>query len=177
MPNREILASPDIAESEEGAVLLNSGYTALGKVMAGSGGIQFTKAELDSGDLPEGTVVEDLTAPIEYAGDAMIAKCENTGTGEATVVVQATSVGVETGFYVKGVMLYIKDPEGEGDVAYSYLPLQSKPEWMRQPGKQDGDFQHHQHCGRSGERFGHHRPGRPGPRGGPGKVCAPGPQP
>ena len=38
MPNREILASPDIAESEEGAVLLNSGYTALGKVMAGSGG-------------------------------------------------------------------------------------------------------------------------------------------
>ena len=49
MPNREILASPDIAESEEGAVLLNSGYTALGKVMAGSGGIQFTKAELDSG--------------------------------------------------------------------------------------------------------------------------------
>ena len=37
MPNREILASPDIAESEEGAVLLNSGYTALGKVMAGSG--------------------------------------------------------------------------------------------------------------------------------------------
>ncbi len=44
MPNREILASPDIAESEEGAVLLNSGYTALGKVMAGSGGIQFTKS-------------------------------------------------------------------------------------------------------------------------------------
>lgn len=80
MPNREILASPDIAESEEGAVLLNSGYTALGKVMAGSGGIQFTKAELDSGDLPEGTAVEDLTAPVEYAGDAMIAKCENTGT-------------------------------------------------------------------------------------------------
>ena len=125
MPNREILASPDIAESEEGAVLLNSGYTALGKVMAGSGGIQFTKAELDSGDLPEGTAVEDLTAPVEYAGDAMIAKCENTGTGEATVVVQATSVGVETGFYVKGVMLYI---------AYSYLPLQSKPEWMRPQG-------------------------------------------
>lgn len=47
---------------------------------------------------------------------------------------QATSVGVETGFYVKGVMLYIKDPEGEGDVAYSYLPLQSKPEWMRPQG-------------------------------------------
>ena len=64
----------------------------------------------------------------------MIAKCENTGTGEATVVVQATSVGVETGFYVKGVMLYIKDPEGDGDVAYSYLPLQSKPEWMRPQG-------------------------------------------
>ena len=130
--NADRLKLWDDIDNARGSVL--DRYTALGKVMAGSGGIQFTKAELDSGDLPEGTVVEDLTAPIEYAGDAMIAKCENTGTGEATVVVQATSVGVETGFYVKGVMLYIKDPEGEGDVAYSYLPLQSKPEWMRPQG-------------------------------------------
>ena len=89
----------------------------------------------------------------------MIAKCENTGTGEATVVVQATSVGVETGFYVKGVMLYIKDPEGDGDVAIPIFPSRASrsDEAPRQPGKQDGDFQHHQHCGRSGERFGHHR--------------------
>lgn len=27
-----------------------------------------------------------------------------------------------------------------------------------QPGKQDGDVQHHQHCGSGGKRFGHHRP-------------------
>ena len=45
MPNREILASPDIAESEEGAVLLNSGYTALGKVMAGSGTAAISRRE------------------------------------------------------------------------------------------------------------------------------------
>ena len=130
----ETFVSPEIAESEEGAVLLNSGYTALGKIMAGTGSVQFTKAELDAGDLPEGTAVEDLTAPVQYAGDGMIAKCENTGTGEATVVVQATSIGVKVGFYIKGVMLYIKDPESDGNVAYSYLPLQSKPEWMRPPG-------------------------------------------
>ena len=121
-------------ESEEGAVLLNSGYALLGRILAGVGEVKFSKAALDSGELPDGTAVEDLTAPCQYAGDAMIAKCENTGTGEATVTVQATSVGVEQGFYIKGVMLYVKDPESNSDTPYSYLPLQSKPEWMRPDG-------------------------------------------
>ena len=55
----------------------------------------------------------------------MIAKCENTGTGEATVVVQATSVGVETGFYVKGVMLYIKDPEARATLPIPICPFRA----------------------------------------------------
>lgn len=124
----------EYVESEEGAVLLNSGYELLGRILAGAGGVKFTKAELDSGELPEGTAVEDLTAPCQYAGDGLIAKCSNTGTGEATVVVQATSIGVAQGFYIKGVMLYVKDPDTDSDVAYSYLPLQAKPEWMRPEG-------------------------------------------
>lgn len=129
------LTAAEFVESEEGAVLLNSGYAALGKILAGTGQIKFTQALLDSGDIPEGTAIEDLTAPVSLAGAGLIAKCENTGTGEATVVVQATSVGVETGFYIKGVMLYIEDPEdADANVAYSYLPLQSKPEWMRPQG-------------------------------------------
>lgn len=135
MPSREDFDFiPGYSESEEGAVLLNSGYALLGRILAGAGEVKFSKAELDSGELPEGTAVEDLTAPCQYAGDAMIAKCENTGTGEATVTVQATSIGVDQGFYIKGVMLYVVDPESEADVPYSYLPLQSKPEWMRPDG-------------------------------------------
>lgn len=131
----ELEAAPEFVESEEGAVLLNSGYTALGKILAGTGQVKFTKALLDSGDIPEGTAIEDLTAPVVEAGEGLIAKCENSGTGEATVVVQATSIGVYTGFYIKGVMLFIEDPDNaEADVAYSYLPLQEKPEWMRPEG-------------------------------------------
>lgn len=55
-------------ESEEGAVLLNSGYALLGRILAGAGEVKFSKAALDSGELPDGTAVEDLTAPCQYAG-------------------------------------------------------------------------------------------------------------
>ena len=69
MPNREILASPDIAESEEGAVLLNSGYTALGKSWLGAAASSSQRRSWTAA-ISRRTVVEDLTAPIEYAGDA-----------------------------------------------------------------------------------------------------------
>lgn len=115
----------------DGAVLLRTGFAVLGKILSGTGQVLFTKAELDKGYLPSDTGVEDLTAPCSYAGAATIAKCENTGTGEATVTVQASSIGVEQGFFITGVMLYVQDPVTKADVPYSYLALQKNPEWMR----------------------------------------------
>lgn len=121
-------------QSEEGAVLTDDGYALLGRLLASAGSLNYTKAELDKGQLPSGTAPEQLHGPCEYAGDAYIAAIENSGNGEATVIIQATSIGVETGFYITGVSLYAADPSGGDDIHYAYLPLQSKPEWMRPAG-------------------------------------------
>ena len=126
--------------ASEGAVLLNSGYAVLGKILAGIGKIKFTQARLDGGELPPGTVAEALTEPCQYVGDGLIASCENTGDGVATIVVQVSSMGLEDGLTIKGVMLFVENPEGGDDVAYSYLPLQSDPVWIRPEGSPVNKF-------------------------------------
>ena len=83
---------------------------------------------------PDGTVIDNLTGPIQEAGEGMIAKVENTGTGEATVTVQASSIGVSVGFPLKGVVLYVEDPDTGADVAYTYLDLHEHPAWIRAEG-------------------------------------------
>ena len=119
----------------QGAVLLNSGYEVLGRILAGEGQIRFTRAALDGGDIPEGIPVESLTQPVKFERDGLIVSTDNTGDGEATVVVQASSIGVEAGFAIKGVMLFVADPAAEGaEVAYSYLLLQADPVWVRPEG-------------------------------------------
>lgn len=120
----------------QGSVLLNSGYKVLGQILAGEGKIKFVRAALDGGDIPEGVSIEGLTAPVDFERDGLIINTENTGNGEATVVVQTSSIGVEVGFNVKGVMLFVEDPaNGGAEVAYSYLPLQSDPVWIQPEGE------------------------------------------
>ena len=135
MPNDfELDPMVESTPDNDGAVPLNSGYEVLGRILAQAGPVKYTKALLDSGDLPEGTVIEELTGPIQEAGEGMIAKVENTGTGEATVTVQATSIGVAVGFPCKGVVLYVEDPDTGADVAYTYLDLHEHPSWIRASG-------------------------------------------
>lgn len=118
----------------DGAVPLTGGYEVLGRILAQHGPVKYTKALLDSGNIPEGTVIDNLTGPIQEAGEGMIAKVENTGTGEATVTVQASSIGVSVGFPLKGVVLYVEDPDTGADVAYTYLDLHEHPAWIRAEG-------------------------------------------
>lgn len=101
MPNideLEPMPGVSVNDGNDGAIPLMSGFEVLGRILAQKGGVNYTKAELDSGDLPEGTIIDELTAPVQYAGDGLIASVENTGNGEATIVVQAHSMGVAVGF-------------------------------------------------------------------------------
>lgn len=124
----------------DGAVPLLSGYEVLGRILAQHGPVKYTKALLDSGDIPAGTVIESLTGPIQEAGEGMIAKVENTGTGEATVTVQVSSIGISVGFACKGVVLYVEDPDTKEDVAYTYLDLHGHPAWIRAEGGATNSF-------------------------------------
>lgn len=135
MPNDfRVNPAADTQLDNDGAVPLLSGYEVLGRILAQHGPVKYTKALLDSGDIPEGTVIENLTGPIEEAGEGMIAKVENTGLGEATVTVQATSIGIPVGFSCKGVVVYVEDPDNGNDVAYTYLDLHQHPVWIRAEG-------------------------------------------
>ncbi len=137
---QRIAMEMDEPAGTDGAVLLLSGYDVLGRVLAQKGGIKYTAAELDSGDLPEGTSVEELTAPIQFAGEGKIASVKNTGRGEATVVVQATSIGIEVGFLCKGVMLYVEDPDTQLKTAYAYLDCHEHPVFIRAQGSAVNSF-------------------------------------
>ena len=77
---------------------------------------------------------------MQYAGDGLIASVENTGNGEATIVVQAHSMGVAVGFPCKGVLVYVEDPDTHGDVAYCYLDLHDHPVWIRPQGSSINSF-------------------------------------
>lgn len=143
MPNideMDPMPGVSVNEGNDGAIPLQSGINLLGRILAQAGGVKYTKAELDSGDLPAGTLIDELTAPIQYAGDGLIASVEDNGNGEATVVVQAHSIGVSVGFPCKGVMVYAQDPTTEDDVAYCYLDLHDHPVWIRPQGSSVNSF-------------------------------------
>lgn len=136
MPNPyEELEPMALGEADnDGAIPLLSGFEVLGRILAQKGAVKYTKAELDTGDLPEGTIIDELTGPIQLAGEGLIASVDNPGTGEATVTVQATSIGVSVGFPCKGVVLYVADPETGEDVAYTYFDLHQHPVFIRAEG-------------------------------------------
>ncbi|MCI9368687.1 MAG: hypothetical protein HFF19_10520 [Oscillospiraceae bacterium] len=138
MEDMEIM--PGVDDGNDGSIPLLSGFEVLGRILAQAGGIRYTKALLDSGDLPEGAIIDELTAPIQYAGEGLIASVENTGNGEATITVQATSMGVAVGFPCKGVMVYVEDPDTGEDVAYCYLDLHEHPTWIRPQGNAVNSF-------------------------------------
>ena len=143
MPNideLEPMPGVSVNDGNDGAIPLMSGFEVLGRILAQKGGVNYTKAELDSGDLPEGTIIDELTAPVQYAGEGLIASVENTGNGEATIVVQAHSMGVAVGFPCKGVLVYVEDPDTHGDVAYCYLDLHDHPVWIRPQGSSINSF-------------------------------------
>ena len=71
-----------------------------------------------------------MTTLGNYVTDGLIASVESSGTGEASVVVQISSIDLAQGFSCTELGLWAEDPD-EGDVLYAYLCLQQHPEWIR----------------------------------------------
>lgn len=117
----------------DGSYITTKGNTLIGKLLASGGELTFTKATVGDGSVPSGQTPESMTDLGHYVMDGMIASISNPGAGEASVVVQVSSIGVEEGFNVKELGLYATDPD-EGEILYSYLSLQEHPEWIRPDG-------------------------------------------
>ena len=119
-----------MSKFEDGSYGSMSGIALIGKVLAGRCTMNYTKASVGSGEIPDGLTPKTMTGPAGYVMDAQIASISNPVDGECQVTVRIKSENVETGFYLTNIVLYADDPD-DGEVPYTYLCLENEPEWIR----------------------------------------------
>ncbi len=120
---------PEISYND-GSYLTEKGNALIGKLLATEGTLKFTKVTAGDGSIPSGRSPESMTALGNYVTDGLIASVGSSGTGEASVVVQISSIDLAQGFSCTELGLWAEDPD-EGDILYAYLCLQQHPEWIR----------------------------------------------
>ena len=123
---------PEITYTD-GSYLTTQGNALIGKILATQSGLHFTKVTVGNGAIPEGQMPESMTDLANEIMEGMIASVESPGNGEASVIVQVSSIGVPEGFNVTELGLWAEDPD-EGEILYTYLSLQEHPEWIRPDG-------------------------------------------
>lgn len=119
-----------MASFEDGSYSSIPGIALIAKVLAGRCQMEYTRAAVGKGMIPEGESPKTMQEPAGYVMDAKISAVTNPVGGECQVTVQINSSDVETGFYATGILLYARDPD-EGEVPYTYLVLENGPEWIR----------------------------------------------
>lgn len=119
-----------MAAFEDGSYSCIPGITLIAKVMAGRCQMRYTRAAVGKGMIPEDGSPKTMAEPADYVMDAKISDVTNPVDGECQVTVQINSDDVEHGFFATGILLYAQDPD-LGEVPYTYLLLESGPEWIR----------------------------------------------
>lgn len=119
-----------MSKFEDGSYQCLPGPALIAKVLAGRCKMNYTRAAVGQGIIPEDVSPKSLTEPPDYVMDAKIAAVTNPVDGECQVTVQIKSDDVETGFYAMGILLYAEDPD-LGEVPYTYLKLEDGLEWIR----------------------------------------------
>lgn len=120
---------PEISFND-GSYLTEKGNALIGKLLASEGTLKFTKVTAGDGSIPSGKSPEGMTELGNYVTDGLIASVSSSATGEASVVVQISSIDLAHGFSCTELGLWAEDPD-EGDILYAYLYLQQHPEWIR----------------------------------------------
>ncbi len=115
---------------EDGSYSCSKGVALIAKVLAGRCEMNYTRAAVGKGSIPEGKTPKTMTEPADYVMEAKIAAVTNPVNGECQVTVQINSSDVEKGFFATGILLYAQDPD-EGEIPYTYLMLENGPEWIR----------------------------------------------
>ena len=113
----------------DGSYLTQQGIELIAKLLASNGSLTFTKATIGSGTLPAGIAPDTMTDLVNYEAVGMISSVIHSG-NEAAIIVQVSSTGLTVGFSASELMLYADDPD-VGEIAYTYLVLADRPEWIR----------------------------------------------
>lgn len=111
-----------------GTVVTRKGLQLIAKLVASETALTFTRVAIGTGKVPGGYDPGRMTGLNEYKMDGSIASHSASG-DEASVVMQISSIGVETGFTITEAGLFATDPD-EGEILYAYLDMSADPQYM-----------------------------------------------
>lgn len=114
----------------DGNYLTEKGRALIAKLMASKAQIEFTRAAVGSGTLPEGKSPKDMTDLVEWKAPGTISEISTPVAGEAQIVFQVFSRDVEVGFLASEGAVWAMDPD-EGEILYTYIVIADSPEWIR----------------------------------------------
>ena len=112
---------------EDGNYLTEKGRALIAKLMASKSEIEFTRAAVGSGTIPEGLAPKDMTDLAKWEAPGLISDISTPVPGEAQTVFQVFSRDVETGFLASEGAIWAKDPD-EGEILYTYIVIANSPE-------------------------------------------------
>lgn len=111
-----------------GTVITRKGLQLIAKLVASGTALSFTRASVGTGSVPAGYDPAGMTDLNNYKMDGSISSCSYLG-DEASIIMQISSLGVETGFTITETGLFATDPD-EGEILYSYLDLSKDPQYV-----------------------------------------------
>ena len=115
---------------KDGNYLTEKGRALIAKLMASKTQIEFTRAAVGSGTVPDGKAPKDMTDLAEWRAPGMISEISTPVAGEAQIVFQVFSRDVEVGFLASEGAIWAMDPD-EGEILYTYIVIAESPEWIR----------------------------------------------
>ena len=115
---------------EDGNYLTEKGRALIAKLMASKSEIQFTRAAVGAGTIPEGMSTKDMTDLADWRAEGLISDISTPVPGEAQLVFQVFSRDVPVGFLASEGAVWAMDPD-EGEILYTYIVLANSPEWIR----------------------------------------------
>lgn len=111
------------------AYLTNKGLEVLNKLMASKGTLNIIRAELGDGTVTGEDACRAQTSLANKVCDATFCAAKYQG-GEAKLSVQYKNDGLETGFFVREVGIYVQDPTSGNAVLYTYATFGDTPDWI-----------------------------------------------
>ncbi len=114
----------------EGVTITARGLQLIAKLTAAKMKMEFTRAKVGTGVLPDGANAYDLTHLVAYKMDGRIAGYGyDDDAKDAYVVMQISNEQIETGFVMTEAGIYAKDPD-LGEILYGYLDLSEDPNYI-----------------------------------------------
>lgn len=119
---------------EDGCYITATGKDLIAKALSGNHGLEYTRAAVGKGTLPDGVAPGEMTASSDYVANAKILGITNPASGQYQVTVQLSSADVDEAFDITNIVLYAKatgENASDEEIAVTYLLLENSPEEMK----------------------------------------------